>query len=88
VLGEGGTWRPDAGDEASEPALKGWNDTEVRRGYDGCASVVLKEDFEPCVVRWLGGIFCAGVVEGGEVEPTSLTARRADIGLVPGAWPT
>ena len=40
--GDGGGWRP--GDEASEPALKGWKETDCLRGIEGAASC-RREDF-------------------------------------------
>ena len=72
------------GDEANEPALKGWNDTDGRRGLAGAVSD-RSEDLEPIDRRWL-----AGAVDDGGVSsegPSSRIARMADRGLVPGAAP-
>ena len=43
--GEGGTFN--AGDEASEPALNGWKETDGRRGFDGAVSE-RNEERDPC----------------------------------------
>lgn len=46
LLGEGGTWRFVPGDEAREPALNGWKETEVRRGKVDPASDGRRNGFE------------------------------------------
>jgi hypothetical protein len=86
LLGDAGTAGPGAGDDDSEPALNGWNETDVRRWYDG-VSAERREDFEPCAVRWLGGSFCGGDSVGDD-EGMSRAARSADMGLVPVGGPT
>lgn len=77
---------PRAGDDDSDPALNGWNETEVRRWYCG-TSPDRREDFGPWTVRWLGGNFCGGESVGDE-DGMSRTARRAEMGLVPVGGPT
>jgi hypothetical protein len=83
--GDGGTAGPRAGEDDKEPALKGWNETEVRR-WNG-TSADRSDDLDPWAVRWFGGSFC-GSESVGEEEGMSRTARRAEMGLVPVAGPT
>lgn len=83
--GDGGTYEGGAGEDDNEPALKGWNETEVRLWYPW-PSVERSDDFEPCAVRWLGGSFEGGDSVGDD-EGMSRTARKADNGLVPGGGP-
>lgn len=85
LMGDGGTGVPMAGDEDSEPALKGWKDTEGRRPVP---SVDRSEDFRSgpalCVVCCL----LESSDSSGELEGISCAARSADMGLEHVAGPT
>lgn len=50
LLGDEGTCSPLPGDEDNEPALKGWNDTDVLRGRDAGRPSDLNDDFDPDAV--------------------------------------
>lgn len=50
LLGEPGIPLPGAGEDESEPALNGWNETEVRR-WCSSVSVERKDDFDPVAMR-------------------------------------
>lgn len=80
--GDGGTFIE--GEDANEPALNGWKETDGLRGFDGAVSE-RKDERDPCDLC-LAGILCGGVSTD-ELEWSSLTARKADKGLEPRACP-
>ena len=52
LVGEAGSAFPGAGEDESEPALNGWNETEVRRWCRGVsAAAERRDDLEPWAMR-------------------------------------
>jgi len=77
------------GDPESEPALKGWNETDGRL-LDASWVLSVGRPAAPRIGNECGGSTCSRLVDvepGGELvsDPMARTDRRAVIGLVPNA---